>query len=292
MPIEPTRKIQKQGKRLGISYSWSDTYYRKKKTCGRNKGKIGKLIQTDSVILRGVNMRILPQNPDSKTPLQSGSHRWLAQDCLLCSATSTTELLCAACAADLPHLPALGCPRCALPTPNGEICGRCLNHAPHYDAARATYRYDFPLDKLVQSFKYGHRLALGGYFGRQLATLGKPLADLIIPMPLHPNRLRERGFNQALELARPLRAQWGIPIDKLSCRRTRDTPAQADLPWRERAKNIRGAFHCAADLSGKRIILIDDVMTTGATLDECARTLKLHGADTVSMLVVARTLPK
>ena len=156
----------------------------------------------------------------------------------------------------------------------------------------AAFRYDFPLDKLVQSFKYGHRLALAGYLGRQLAMLaGNFPADLIIPMPLHPLRLRERGFNQALELARPVSKAWRVPIDQRSCSRIRHTPAQAGLPWRERARNVRAAFHCSADFSGKRLLLVDDVMTTGASLDELARTVKLHGAVRVVLLVVARTLP-
>ncbi len=217
----------------------------------------------------------------------------LAQDCLLCAGVSTGSILCDACAADLPQLQKTCCPRCALPTPNGETCGRCLAKTPHYDATRAAYRYDFPLDKLVQSFKYGHRLALGDYFGRQLAALaGGILADVIIPLPLHPERLSERGFNQALELARPVSKTLKLPIDASSCRRTRNTPSQADLPWKERVKNIRGAFHCSTDFTGKRIILIDDVMTTGASLDECARTLKLHDASEITLLVVARALPK
>lgn len=215
----------------------------------------------------------------------------LTQDCLLCAAASEDQLLCAACAADLPRLPPTTCPCCALPTPNGEICGRCLNKAPNFDTALAAYHYDFPLDKLVQAFKYGHRLALGDYFGRQLAERCQDIAvDLIIPLPLHRERLRERGFNQALELARPIGARLNRPINATHCQRVRHTPAQANLPWRERVKNIRGAFHCTADLSGKRILLIDDVMTTGASLDECARTLKLHGAQSVAVAVVARAL--
>jgi len=217
----------------------------------------------------------------------------LAQDCLLCAAASDHEILCAACADDLPQLPKPYCPRCALPTPGGEICGRCLAKPPYYDATLAAYNYDFPLDKLVQSFKYGHRLALGTYFGRQLAALAENIkADLIIPLPLHALRLRERGFNQALELARPVGQALHLPIDSSSCRRTRNTPAQAKLAWRERGKNIRGAFHCATDFTGQGIILLDDVMTTGASLDECARTLKLHGAAEVTVLVVARALPR
>jgi len=216
----------------------------------------------------------------------------LEQDCLLCGAASGETILCPACAADLPRLSAHHCPQCALPTPHGERCGHCLSKAPHYDATHAAFSYDFPVDKLIQAFKYAHRLALGAYFGRQLATLAQGCAaDLIVPLPLHPLRLRERGFNQALKLARPISQACGVPIDCASCRRTRHTPAQAKLPWRARAKNIRGAFHCSTDLSGKKIVLVDDVMTTGASLDECARTLKLHGAAQVTLLVVARALP-
>jgi ComF family protein len=232
------------------------------------------------------------------TPLKPGLCSYLTQDCLLCAAASSSELLCPACAADLPRWQLACCPCCARPTVHGEICGRCLSKPPSLDVTHAAYRYEFPLDKLIQAFKYGHRLALGAYFGRQLAAhlaqFAAPRAniDRIIPLPLHGERLRTRGFNQALELARPISAQWQIPIDKTSCQRIRNTPAQADLPWRQRLRNIRGAFHCSADLSGQRILLIDDVMTTGASLNECARTLKLHGAAEVTALVVARAVPK
>jgi ComF family protein len=238
-------------------------------------------------------MSSLTQNKGFKAGAKRLIGALLTQDCLLCAAASASDILCDACAADLPRLPQPSCPRCALPTAHGEICGRCLAKPPHYDATLAAYRYDFPLDKLVQSFKYGHRLALGAYFGRQLAALaGKVVADVIVPLPLHPARLRERGFNQALELAYPLGRARQLPIATTTCRRTRNTPAQAALAWRERSRNIRGAFHCSADFTGQRVLLLDDVMTTGASLDECARTLKLHGAAAVSVLVVARALPK
>jgi ComF family protein len=231
--------------------------------------------------------------------------RLFAQDCVLCGTASDDAIVCAACAADLLRLPAEVCPRCAQPTPRGETCGRCLAHPPAFDAAHAVYRYAFPLDRLIQSFKYGHRLALAPYFGSQLAALAASLAtspgisltaerpvELIVPLPLHGDRLRQRGFNQALELARPVARALRVPIDATSCRRTRDTAAQADLAWRERIANVRNAFSCSADYSGRHVVLIDDVMTTGASLDECARTLKLHGAARVSALVLARALPK
>lgn len=218
--------------------------------------------------------------------------RLLAQDCLLCGAGGSPRLLCPACENDLPQLPAECCPRCALPTPGGEVCGRCLRQPPQHDAALAALRYAFPVDRLIQTFKYDRRLALGAYFGQRLAALAANCAaDLVIPLPLHPLRLRERGFNQALELARPVSRACALPIVAHACQRIRHTPAQAALPWRQRVANVRGAFHCTADFSGRRLLLIDDVMTSGASLDELARTVKLHGAAHVTVLVVARALP-
>ncbi len=217
---------------------------------------------------------------------------WLAQDCLLCGAPSAERPLCLACENDLPRL-GCHCPRCALPTIGGEVCGRCLRKPPHFDAAHAVYEYSFPIDKLIQSFKYGHRLLLGDYFGHALAEQATILAfDRVIPLPLHPSRLRQRGFNQALELVRPLVRHSPALLDTDSCRRRRATAAQAGLPWRARAANVRGAFECTTDLKGQRLLLVDDVLTTGASLNELARVVKLHGASAVSVLVLARALPR
>ena len=168
-----------------------------------------------------------------------------------------------------------------------------LPRPPHFDATLAAFRYEFPTDQLILAFKYGHQLALAAFFAAELTRLAETLeADLIIPLPLHPSRLRERGFNQALEdrARRRRRARAADRGDALPPH-ARDTPAQAGLPLRSRIRNMRAAFHCTADLSGRRIIIVDDVMTTGASLNECARTLKLHGANAVSVLVVARAVP-
>jgi ComF family protein len=241
-------------------------------------------------------MDILTQKPNPLARAWRLVSGLFAQDCLLCGQGGGEEILCSKCADDLPRLPSPHCPYCALPTARGEPCGRCLAHPPYYDRTLAAFIYGFPLDKLVQSFKYGHRLALAAYFGRELARLalasvGEMAADLVVPLPLHPTRLRERGFNQALELARPVATVLGLPLDPHICMRIRPTPAQAGLPWKKRAENMRHAFACTRDLTGRRILLIDDVMTTGASLNECAHTLKRHGAAEVSLLVVARTLP-
>jgi len=216
--------------------------------------------------------------------------RLLPQDCLLCSAPESADLLCASCMADLATLPGERCPICALPTPNSAVCGECLRRPPHFDATFASLAYAFPTDQLVQSFKYGHQLALAGLFARLMGASDVPQGDVLIALPLSKERLRERGFNQSVEIARLLSRASKIPLDLKSCFRIADTAAQASLPWKERRANIRHAFECRRDLSGKSVVVVDDVMTTGATLDEFAKTLKYHGAARVSNWVVARTL--
>lgn len=225
----------------------------------------------------------------------------LGQDCLLCGARSQSGLLCTGCAGELPRLPAPQlCPQCATPSPAGATCGRCLSHPPHYDRTIAAWRYAYPADRLLQSFKYGARLALANFCAEHIARAGALRADplrinphhidLVLAMPLHPRRLAERGFNQALEIARPLARALELPVGALALERVRDTAAQAGLPFAERVKNVRGAFACRRDLGGLRVAVVDDVMTTGATLDELAKTLKRAGAVHVENWVAARTL--
>ncbi len=216
---------------------------------------------------------------------------WAGEDCLLCGGEGGPELLCAACIAELPALPR-SCPRCALPSPAGAVCGSCLTHPPHFDATLALWRYEFPCDGLVQALKYRGRLALAGFFARSLASRPMPEVDLIVPMPLHPKRLAERGFNQAFEIARGLARHLRRPVEPRGVLRVKDTLPQTDLPYEERAKNVRGAFLCKPDLSGASVAVLDDVMTTGATLDELARALKRAGATRVENLVIARAVSR
>lgn len=218
-------------------------------------------------------------------------NRLLPQDCQLCGKPAAGDLLCGACLSDLPQLRGTHCPVCALPTPGSALCGECLRRPPHFDATHAAFAYAFPVDQLVQAFKYGHQLALSSLFAR-LMQADRPAngADIMIPLPLSAQRLRERGFNQAVEIARPLARASGIPLDLHAAARIADTAAQASLPWKERRANIRHAFECRMDLSGKSVVVVDDVMTSGATLDEFARTLKLNGAAHVTNWVLARTL--
>jgi len=216
---------------------------------------------------------------------------WVGQDCALCGTESGAELLCAACAAELPALSEC-CPRCALPSPGRAVCGSCLNHPAHFDGTLALWRYEFPCDRLVQALKYRARLALAEFFASGLASRPLPRVDLILPMPLHPRRLAERGFNQALEIARGLGRDLGARVEPHGAQRVKDTAPQTDLPYGERAKNVRGAFVCNLELSGKSVAVVDDVMTTGATLNELARVLKRAGAARVDNFLVARTVPR
>ena len=214
---------------------------------------------------------------------------WFGQDCLLCGAGTGPDLLCADCTADLPALPE-HCPVCALPSPRGSVCGACLASPPHFDRTVASWLYEFPCDRLVQALKYRGRLALARYFARNLASRLPPQCDLLIPMPLHPARLAQRGFNQAVEIARHLARHTGTAVRLRGARRVRHTTAQAELPYEERARNVRGAFACDLDLSGRSVAVVDDVMTTGATLNELARVLRRAGAVRVENWVIARSV--
>jgi ComF family protein len=206
--------------------------------------------------------------------------------CFLCRGEASA-LLCAACDADLPRLEGELCPRCALQSPGGQICGRCLAHPPHYDATVAALAYAFPADALVQALKFRGELALSSLLGKLLADRIAPATvDRVIAVPLSPARLRERGYNQSVEIARHVAP---AKLDLAACVRTRDAPAQMGLPFDERRRNVRGAFECTRMLVGERVAVLDDVMTTGATLDEFARTLKRSGAAQVVNWVVTRT---
>ncbi|HLP98870.1 MAG TPA: ComF family protein [Sideroxyarcus sp.] len=216
-----------------------------------------------------------------------------AQPCLLCGADSHAGLCCAACDADLPRLPPAHCPVCALPTPAGEVCGECLRQPPPFDHTVAAFSYSFPLDKLIQALKFDEQLILADYLADAVARLITVRPDGIVALPLHASRLRERGFNQSLLLARRLSQRLNIPLLGGICERVRDTPPQSSLPWKERDKNMRRAFSCTAteNIRGRHIAIVDDVMTTGASVGELARSLKQAGAAEVSAWVVARTLP-
>jgi ComF family protein len=212
--------------------------------------------------------------------------------CLVCGGTSRTPV-CAGCQADLPWHTAPQCPVCATPTPQGQVCGACLKRPPAFDRTVAALAYRFPVDRLIPALKYHGRLAIAPALASCLAPAlaHATLPDVIVPMPLHPARLRERGCNHATEIGRVLAGALQIRLDIDCCQRIRDTPPQQALKLDARRRNMRGAFACHASVAGLHIVLLDDVMTSGTSLDELAATLKRAGAREVSNWVVARALP-
>ena len=179
-----------------------------------------------------------------------------------------------------------------MPLASGALCGACLDHPPRFDRVEAVFAYRFPVDALIHAYKYGGRLALARPLGEMLVERVARDVDVIVPMPLSRGRLAERGFNQALEVARVTTTLTGVRLLPGACRKVADTRPQAALPWKERAKNVRRAFVCDANLDGMRVAVVDDVLTTGATLNELAGVLRKAGAASVTGWIVARTLPR
>jgi len=214
-----------------------------------------------------------------------------AQPCFLCGAASHDGICCADCTADLPRLPKNHCPICALPTFSGEVCGHCLRQPPNFDRTTAAFSYAFPVDKLVQAMKFNQRLELVNYLADELTRQIHHAPDYIVAMPLHPSRLRERGYNQSQLLADRLSRQLNVPLLHNACQRTRATAPQTTFPWKERQKNVHLAFECQVDLSGKRVAIIDDVMTSGSSINELALALQQTGTLSIEAWVIARTLP-
>jgi len=216
----------------------------------------------------------------------------LPQPCFLCGANSAGGPLCKACAVLLPEPGPYRCRRCALPTFGTLTCGRCISRPPAFDASVSAFEYRFPVSDMIRRLKYHGDIYLAKQLGRMLvdvASVGS--VDVIVPMPLHRRRLGERGFNQALELARPLARASGLPMLVDAVVRERDTSPQAGLSPAVRKRNLRGAFGCTRSFAGLSVLVVDDVMTTGATAEEFARTLRSAGARRVENLILARTLP-
>lgn len=220
--------------------------------------------------------------------------RILPPHCLVCGEHGPPRAdLCAACRAALPWNEA-ACARCALPLPQPEAaCGACLRDAPAYARAWTALRYEPPLDGLLPRFKFHAGLAEGCLLAALLRErLPHDLldgVDFVLPLPLHRGRLGRRGYNQALELARPVARGAGLRLEAEALRRVRATPAQTDLDAAARRRNVRGAFVADAGRVQERcILLVDDVITTGATVAEAAAVLRRAGAREIRVLAVAR----
>ncbi len=211
--------------------------------------------------------------------------------CLLCGTSNQGDCLCPACCEQLPKL-GHACPRCASPLQQTALCGSCLNKSPEQDASFSLFRYHAPIDRLIVALKYHDALVLSHFFASQMAEQLKtrPLPHLLIPIPLHPKRLRERGYNQSLELAKQLSKQLNIPVRHDILIRIRDTPPQASLPFSERKNNMKQAFQINNTDIPSHIALIDDVLTTGHTVDVAAKTLRKIGVQNIEVWTVARTI--
>ncbi len=225
--------------------------------------------------------------------------RWLQAvlppRCVLCGAAGFDGRdLCAGCRADL-AANTICCARCALPLETAApLCGICLQREPPFDAAWAPFLYAQPLDLLESRFKFRGDLAAGRVLAGLMADAAQTLSiasrpAMLVCVPLHVARLRERGYNQALELAKPLSAALGIPLEAQALQRTRSTVAQTGLDAKARRRNLRGAFALQPGTNlPAHVAIIDDVMTTGTTLRECARVLRRAGVARVDVWALAR----
>jgi ComF family protein len=215
------------------------------------------------------------------------------------------EYFCSGCRGHIQLVSHPLCKVCGRPFPDASgddhTCGACLERKPYFVSARAWACYpreeQHPLRQVVQKFKYGRKVSLGKPLGRLLARgcdafLSEIQVDLVVPVPLHPKRLRWRGFNQSVLLARQIGRAYKVSIDPFVLMRSRETAAQTQLAEDERLKNVRGAFALNPQRSVKQksILLVDDVYTSGATVNECSRTLKRGGAKQVFVLTLARAV--
>lgn len=218
----------------------------------------------------------------------------MSQHCVFCGADGQRDVAaCEACLADLPWHDTPHCPQCGLHT-QGEVCGACLNKPPNFDRTIAVFNYAYPIDAVLEQYKYQRALHLSHFLGALLSqTLSRKLQpnawpDAIIAMPLHRIRLKARGFNQSLEIAKIVASELGLPLLTQHSARIKHTTPQAQLKLKDRAKNIQGAFTCQ-DLTGLHIALVDDVITSGASFNELAKMVKQAGATEVTCWVLART---
>ena len=226
----------------------------------------------------------------------------MSKQCLLClNPTLNTHLLCPDCGADLAKNSA-HCVICAIPfsekqtAVNTLICGKCQKNPPHYTTSLIPNLYASPLKELIAHLKFHNNLSyaplLAQTFVDSIKHRKNNLPECIIPVPLHQQRLRERGFNQALELARIIAKQLYIPLDYSLCQRKKATPFQSGLNAKQRKQNLKNAFSVEKIHSYKHVAIFDDVVTTGTTVNELAKELKQSGVETIEVWAIARTQNK
>lgn len=236
----------------------------------------------------------------AKTLYQSFLDLLFPPACLLCRKNLLTHGICDACRDGFDVLSSPSCTVCGskFPTDAGgdHLCGRCIKKKPTFDIAASVYLYEGGLSRAVRLLKYSKKSLVGSHLGGLMKNhrLSDISYDAIVAVPLHISRLRERGFNQSQLLAEGLCKNMSLHSDKYILERVRPTGSQAGMSSKERQANVRGAFclRRGVDVSGKRILLIDDVYTTGATVKECSAVLKKAGASVVNVLTLARVVEK
>lgn len=222
---------------------------------------------------------------------------WLLPSvCVCCDANVKGDLdLCDDCKTELPWNNNY-CLRCAISLPkesSATICGPCLQHPPIYQHTSALFSYQYPIDNFITKLKFQQQLVyarlLSELFIERFANkIAMP--DCVIPVPLHTQRLRERGFNQALEIVKPIAKKFNIHVDFRSWQRVRATHAQSDLPSKQRAANVKDAFALKIkNFSAKHVVIFDDVVTTGHTISELSKALKASGVERIDVWCCAKT---
>jgi ComF family protein len=213
--------------------------------------------------------------------------------CVGCERPGT--MYCSTCRDGVSRIRPPLCPRCGRPQAVSRVCLGCAVKPPSVDGIRSVAVFEGTLRGAIHQFKYGYMRDLAVPLGDLLISYWRetPLvADVIVPVPLHARRLRERGYNQAALLAQRLGTALGMPVYCDCLRRSRYTVSQTRLSAQERSRNVEGAFTCiGSDVLGQRVLLVDDVCTTGATLGACGRALEVGGARSVWALTVARAVP-
>lgn len=224
--------------------------------------------------------------------------------CLACKSfvpDSTEILLCTACREKIIPIQSPLCPVCGIPfhTEQGmdHTCGECATTHRPFTAARSAVVFGGPVQELIHRLKYGKKTHLSRPLAlltarRVVPFIAESGAELVVPVPLHRKRLRQRGFNQSVLLAGVLAKSWHLPLSRNNLRRIRWTEPQIHLPVADRIRNVRGAFAVKdpTQIEGKRLVLVDDVYTTGSTVTECAKVLRNAGAEEVYVVTVARAV--
>lgn len=216
--------------------------------------------------------------------------------CLLCNrASKNKQDFCKKCYQDLPWIE-FACPKCGQPLEtNNQLCKECLKNPPIFEQTIALFHYKEPINHFITGLKFNNKLIYSRILGELMAEkISKHyqqtnLPEIIIPVPLHNQRLRQRGYNQAIELARPIAKILALPIDIKSCKRIKNTGTQSSIPAKQRAKNIKKAFTIKNKPAAKHVAIIDDVITTGNTIKELSSVLHKSGVQTIDIWCCAKT---